>query len=160
MPEAPSPSWSRETRRICATSAAESTVCSWAKLLRRLQRMLAPLVELILQSQALLISLDGAYRLHDAVDPCLRFELAKLARGRGAFARIVIGEARVPPDAGVQAFRQLQARLIGTGFLRRAIQVHEVGPRDHAHGCFALAGMHRSEERRVGKECRSRWSQY
>src|SRR6267378_3377975 len=139
MPEAPSPSWSRETRRICATSAAESTVCSWANLRRRLQRMLAPLVELILQSHALLISLDGVNRLHDPVDPCLCFELAELARRRSAFTRIVVGETRVPPDAGVQPFRQLQARLIGAGFLRRAIQVHEVGPGDHAHRCFALA---------------------
>src|SRR5207247_1101145 len=91
MPEASSPSSSRETRHICATSAAESTVCSWADLLRRLERMLAPLVELILQSQAFLISFDRADRLHDAVDPRLGFELAELARCRGAFARIVIG---------------------------------------------------------------------
>src|SRR6266567_6484239 len=111
-----------------------------AILLRRVQRVLAPLVELALQSQALLISLDGANRLHDAVDPRLGFELAELARRRGAFARIVIGETRIPPDAGVQALRQLQARLIGTGFLRRAIQVYEVGPRNHAQGRFAFAG--------------------
>src|SRR5881296_1592807 len=45
--------------------------------------------------------------LHAAVDPRLRFELAELARRHGAFARIVIGETRVPPDAGVEAFRQL-----------------------------------------------------
>src|SRR3989475_3656398 len=111
MPEASSPSSSRVTSRICATSAAESTVCSWADLLRRVERMLAPLVELILQSQACLISFDRADRLHDAVDPRLRFELAELARCRGAFARLVIGGTRIPPDAGGQAFRQLQARL-------------------------------------------------
>src|SRR5260370_16715310 len=113
MPGASSPSWSRETRRICATSAAESTVCSWANLLRRVERMLAPLVELILQSQALLICLDGAYRLHDAVDPRLCFELAELARRPGAFTPLMIRKTGLPPDARVQAFRQLQAPLIG-----------------------------------------------
>src|SRR2546426_498704 len=105
--------------------------------------MLAPLVELILQSQAFLVSFDRAYRLHDPVDPRLRLELAELAGCRGAFARVVIREPRVPPDPGVEAFRQpLQARLIGAGFLRRAVQVHQVGPGDHAQGRFAFAGMH------------------
>src|SRR5467141_4555358 len=111
-------------------------------LLRRLQRMPAPLVELILQSQAFLVSFDRAYRLHEPVDPCPRLELAELARRRGAFARIVIRETRVPPDAGVQAFRELQARVIGTGFLRRSVQVHKVRPGDHAHGRFAFPSMH------------------
>ena len=27
-------------------------------------------------------------------------------------------------------------------------------------GCYGNKGVHRSEERRVGKECRSRWSPY
>src|SRR2546426_3933890 len=87
--------------------------------------MLAPLVELILQSQAFLVSFDRADRLDDPVDPRLRLELAELAGCRGAFAHVVIREPRVPPDPGVEAFRQpLQARLIGAGFLRRAVQVH------------------------------------
>src|SRR2546422_1275092 len=80
--------------------------------------MLAPLVELILQSQAFLVSFDRAYRLHDPVDPRLRLELAELAGCRGAFARVVIREPRVPPDPGVEAFRrseehtsELQSRL-------------------------------------------------
>src|SRR5437660_8458079 len=110
--------------------------------------MLAPLVELILQVLALLVRFDRADRLHDPIDPRLRLELAELARRRGAFAGIVIREARVPPDAGVEAFRKLQARLLGTRLLRRATQVHELGPGDHAHGRFALAGVH--IRRRVG----------
>src|SRR5438094_10600257 len=101
--------------------------------------MLAPLVELILQVQALLVRFDRADRLHDPTDPRLRLELAELARRRGAFAGIVIREARVPPDAGVEAFRKLQARLIGTRFLRRAIQEHEIWPDDHAHERLHLA---------------------
>src|SRR5436309_16055224 len=98
MPEASSPSSSRATRRICTTSAAESTVCSWADLLRRLERMLAPHAELILQSQAFLISFDRADRLHDPVDPRLGFALAELARCRRAFARILIGHTPIPPE--------------------------------------------------------------
>src|SRR2546426_6526778 len=104
--------------------------------------MLAPLVELVLQSQAFLVGFDGADRLYDAVDPRLRLEIAELTRRGGTFPGIVIRETRVPPDAGVETFRQLQARLIGTRFLRRAIQMHEVGSSDHAHRRFALAGMH------------------
>src|SRR6266536_5728680 len=125
------------TNGTCARS-------SWVqiRLLRRVQRMPAPLVELILQSQALLVSLDRAYGLHDAVDPVLRLELTQLARCRGAFAGVVIREPRIPPDAGVDAVGQMQARLIRPRFLWGAIQVHEVGPGDHANGRFALAGMH------------------
>src|SRR5439155_26177969 len=107
---------------------ASSRAFPIAVLLGRVQRMLAPLVELILQAQALLVRFHGADGLRDAVDPRLRLELAELARRHGTFAGIVIGETRVPPDAGVQPFRQLQARLIGTRFLRGAIQVHEVEP--------------------------------
>src|SRR2546427_9160446 len=65
--------------------------------------MLAPLVELILQSQAFLVSFDRAYRLHDPVDPRLRLELAELAGCRGAFARVVIREPRIPPDPGIRS---------------------------------------------------------
>src|SRR2546426_9708258 len=49
------------------------------QLLRSFQRMLAPLVELILQSQALLVDFDRADRLHDTVDPRPSLELAELA---------------------------------------------------------------------------------
>jgi hypothetical protein len=49
------------------------------KLLRRLQRVLALLEELVLESQTFLVGLDGANRLHDGVDPRLCLELAELA---------------------------------------------------------------------------------
>src|SRR5256886_14247378 len=74
-------------------------------LLRCLQRVLAPLVELVLQAQALLVGFDGADRLDDPVDPRLRLELAELAGCRGAFARVVIREPRIPPDPGIEAVR-------------------------------------------------------
>src|SRR6266581_2982456 len=49
-------------------------------LLRRVQRMFAALVELVLEAQALLVRLDRLDGLHDAVDPVLCFEVAQLAR--------------------------------------------------------------------------------
>src|SRR5256885_3995296 len=36
----------------------------------------------------------------------------------------------------------------------------EFPPFPHAIRCFIAGGVARSEERRVGKECRSRWSPY
>src|SRR5215211_3466367 len=66
------------------------------------QRVLAPLVELVLKPQTFLVRLDGADGLHDGVDPRLRLELPKLARRNGAFTGVVVRESRVPPDAGVQ----------------------------------------------------------
>src|SRR2546426_7426097 len=46
---------------------------------------------------------------------------------------------------------------IGLGTARRAIRRVEHRGGDHA---LAAAAVVRSEERRVGKECRSRWSPY
>src|SRR5439155_16393003 len=65
-----------------------------ALLLRRFQRMLAPLVELILQSQALLVGFDGADRLHGTIDPRLRLELAELATPRHLRRHSDSGSAR------------------------------------------------------------------
>src|ERR1043166_10083354 len=99
--------------------------------------MLAPLVELVLQAQALLVRFDGTDRLRDPVDPRLRLEFPELARRGSAFAGVMIREARVPPDAGVESLRQLHPRLIGARVLRRAIEVHQVGSGDTAHGRLA-----------------------
>src|SRR5215217_6736065 len=101
-----------------------------------IQRMLAPLEELVLKPQTRLVRLHGANRLDDGVDPRLRFELAELARCDGALASVVIRVFRVPPDAGVQSIRQLHARLIGTRLRRRPVEVHQVWPRDHAQRCL------------------------
>src|SRR5439155_16077683 len=64
-------------------------------LLRRLQRMLALLVELILQPQALLVRFDRLDCLDDGVDPRLCLEIAQLARCDRAVARVVIRKTRV-----------------------------------------------------------------
>ena len=56
--------------------------------------------------------------------------------------------------------------VILCAFVSAQLYQHEVESyctnRDHAIGKLALQARHipRSEERRVGKECRSRWSPY
>src|SRR5215510_7207602 len=98
---------------VTYSSLAASVVEPSQALPRRRQWAFAPLVELVLKPQALLVRLDGADRLHDGIDPRLHLELAELARGDGAFAGIVIREPRIPPDPGVQTGRQFHACLIG-----------------------------------------------
>src|SRR5256885_11870105 len=41
-----------------------------------------------------------------------------------------------------------------------AIQVQKIAPGDYVLGPVGIERKTRSEERRVGKECRSRWSPY
>src|SRR5256885_6497652 len=53
---------------------------------------------------------------------------------------------RLAPDA---------ARRIGEAARRRVLASHT-----YAHRATQVAALLRSEERRVGKECRSRWSPY
>src|SRR6202021_1981258 len=67
---------------------------------------------------------------------------ALLFARRGAVGRIMVREARVPPDARVNAFGKLLAFLVGAGFISRTVLVHGVGARDHHLRSFTLAGMH------------------
>src|SRR5205814_9120236 len=56
--------------------------------------------------------------------------------------------------------------LAGLTLVRRALQIHNAGknradgygPNQGSHACRKITHEHRSEERRVGKEGRSRWS--
>src|SRR5262249_18334705 len=100
--------------------------------LRVIQRMFAALIELVLQTDTLLISLHGANRLNDVVDPRLCLKLAQFPSGRRAVAGVMIREARVPPNANIYAFRKLHTRLIGPRILRSTIQMHQVWTRNHA----------------------------
>ena len=65
--------------------------------------------------------------------------------------------AEMEISLGQQALRLLMALLLGlgTGLLYDLLR-----PLRRAAGTVAAAGLDRSEERRVGKECRSRWSPY
>src|SRR2546429_10006638 len=49
-------------------------------------------------------------------------------------------------------------RSVGENFASRVAVFRGIGINQQGRGAFALRG--RSEERRVGKECRSRWSPY
>src|SRR5918996_5886704 len=82
-----------------STGGGEARAIAPSHLLASIQRTPAPLVELILQAQTLLVGFDGADRLHDAVDPRLRRELTELAGRDGSLAGVVVRESRIPPDA-------------------------------------------------------------
>src|SRR5258705_10357144 len=102
--------------------------------------MPALLVELALEPQALLVRFDCADRLHHTVDPRFRLEVTELARRDGSFTCIVIAEARVPQEAGVQAFRELQASLDDARLLPGAAERADIGPHDITNGVLAFPG--------------------
>src|SRR5579862_7801095 len=54
----------------------------------------------------------------------------------------MVGESRVPPDAGVNIFGNFLASLVCAGFVGRAVLVNEIGTRNHHLRSFAFAGMH------------------
>src|SRR5256885_12726363 len=66
----------------------------------------------------------------------------------------ISGLSRLACDEGTALVEGIQCQ--------RGQQVDgQVDHRDDGHALDGLAGLaHRSEERRVGKECRSRWSPY
>src|SRR5256885_1089251 len=78
---------------------------------------------------------------------------------------IRVGDEQVPPDSRRELRRQKAAidqafrRLVAAG-----VQEGSLAPCDPKMTAFVIAGalswIGRSEERRVGKECRSRWSPY
>src|SRR2546430_13958417 len=85
-------------------------------------------------------------------------DVSTLAEGRLApgASGVRVAEARPRPVPA------LNVRILGLdpGSRRTGFGVIECRGADYkhvAHGCIAVA---RSEERRVGKECRSRWSPY
>src|SRR2546422_11642059 len=73
-----------------------------------------------------------------------------LCRGRNAARRI---------EAALEALGKLLEVAPDAVSSRTAARIRHV-ELDGAGEQQALDGMHRSEERRVGKECRSRWSPY
>ena len=69
-------------------------------------------------------------------------------------------------DQEVQSFRKdgflIQRGLMPPEYLNqmKAITDRDLAGLDHGREVADVADPHRSEERRVGKECRSRWSPY
>src|SRR5579859_1058267 len=75
---------------------------------------------------------------------------------RGIFPKIAAILFR--EDSGSQLYTRLKkeaAERVGIGY-----EVFEFSMRDEVEGVAAKIQEVRSEERRVGKECRSRWSAY
>src|SRR5690554_7702291 len=84
---------------------------------------------------------------HDHGNPCLQFPFLGF---RGPFEHLVQGAAALP------ALDQAQGH---GGEVATALQrMTDAGPFAHSAGSLGHGLAHRSEERRVGKECRARWS--
>src|SRR5574344_2208407 len=59
--------------------------------------------------------------------------------------------------------RNLAGALVGADIIKNEITAHAVAASTYIEGVqtiLEIGGQDRSEERRVGKECRSRWSPY
>ena len=56
----------------------------------------------------------------------------------------------------------MSKEILNSKDLERALKriAHEIIEKNNGTGNLCLVGIQRSEERRVGKECRSRWSPY
>ena len=70
-------------------------------LLICIQWMFGLVEEFVLQFQAGLVGLHSAYSIHNSATPTVHFEGAKLFCGGRTVARVVLWEARVPPNGGV-----------------------------------------------------------
>src|SRR5208283_4090091 len=128
----------RSIARVSINSQ-KSTISNLSRL--RVQGVRAFFVEFFLQLDADVVGLHSANRFHHRINPPLHLVLAQfLARYRGV-ARIVEGEARVPPYAGVNVFRELLARLISARFAASPVEMHELRMGDdHVRG-FAFPGV-------------------
>src|SRR5262249_9852240 len=113
----------RKSRRVMedsipsARSPEESlrTAICKCRLLLCVERMLALFVEFVLQLQAVFIGFDGFQCFDNGADPAFQIPFAEFLARDGAVAGIVIGKARVPPDAGVNVFGKLHASLVRAG---------------------------------------------
>src|SRR5215469_1085112 len=93
-------------------SSSPKNVFVVTPLLRRVERVLALFVELILDLEARVIGLDRPNGIDNRGNPALHVPLAQLFCDHRAVTRIVLGEARIPPDAGVKKAREVLAFLI------------------------------------------------
>ena len=94
---------------------------------------------------------------------CVRYHMQSRALGlmRALPGPLHAGIYRMPLVYGfVNLTRSLALRIAGVCKLRYRTCVLCVGPCGGALAVSLEQHIHRSEERRVGKECRSRWSPY
>ena len=84
------------------------------------------LEEFILQLRAVLVGFDRANGFHNCLDPRIHSVLTQLFVSQRAIAGIVIWKPRIPPDRGVEIFRQLDTGLIAAGLLPRTIHMNQV----------------------------------
>src|SRR3712207_9213338 len=96
--------------------------------------------------------------LHDALPICI--DVSDLDIYYGNFLAVEGVNVSIEP-------RSITALIGPSGcgkstFLRSINRMHEVIPGGRVEGKIVMDGqdLYRSEERRVGKECRSRWSPY
>src|ERR1700730_14863975 len=107
----------------------------------RIQRVLALLVEFVLQLEADVIGFPRADRFHNSIDPPIHLKLSQLLRRHGSDARIMVRKPRVPPDAGVNIVRKILVMLVSTGFSSRAVDMYGVRASDHHLRRFIFAGV-------------------
>src|SRR5882672_6833071 len=102
-----------------------SSLCT--RLLLRIERVFALFVKFVLQLQACVINLDCPKSFDHGLNPAFEVPLTEFFGGDGAIAGIVIGEARIPPDAGINLLRKFYASLVRARFLFGAVNVNKVG---------------------------------
>lgn len=115
---------------------------SYSSLRLRIQRVLALFIEFVLQLQAYVVGFDGSDRFDDCIDPPIHLKFSQLFCRCGTVTGVVIGEARVLPDTGVDVFGKGLAVLVGAGFGVGAVEVDRVGAGDQHLRGFAFAGVH------------------
>ena len=85
--------------------------------------MFALFVKFILEFETLIVGFYCADSFDGGGDPIVHVPLTKFFSGDGAITGIMIREAGVPPDGGVNVFGQFHAMLIAAGFAGGAVEV-------------------------------------
>src|SRR5438270_14040884 len=111
-------------------------------LLLGVERVLRLIVKLVLQTQAVVVSLDSANNVCDRLDPPVHLKFTQFAGGEGSIARVMIRETRVPPDTGIDVVWQINMVLIRARFGRCSIHVYQIWTRDQHFSGLALSGVH------------------
>ena len=109
--------------------------------MRRVEWMFALFVELILDFQAGVIRLRRTNGFDDRGNPALHVPFTQFFRGHRTIAGIVIREARVPPNAGVEKVGQVLAFLIRAGLTLGPIGVRQFRVRVERIRGFVFTGV-------------------